>query len=155
MFKKIHVYDCDGVLVDTAHRYRNKPDGTIDLDYWIANRTRENIAKDKILPLAKNYLDDCINPEIFTILCTSRVYNALDIEFIIGRLGAPDKLLMRPVDNMEGDAALKAKQLLRIFNLIQFQKLPRTLWEDNKKNIAVLQDFFTHTIYVPSHITES
>ena len=154
MFKTIHVYDCDGVLVDTAHRYRNKPDGTIDLDYWIANRTRENIAKDKILPLAKNYIADCIDSETYTILCTSRVYNALDIEFIIGRLGAPDKLLMRPEGNNEPDAALKCKQLLRIFNLIQFQNLPRTLWEDNRKNIEMLKEFFTHTNYVQSHIKD-
>jgi len=155
MYKKIHVYDLDGVLVDTSHRYRNLSNGAIDLQYWIANRTAEKIAKDKLLPHARQYVDDCMTPEIFTVLCTSREYNPLDIEFIVGRLGAPDKLLMRPEGNTESDAILKRQQLQRLFNLIQFQKLPRTLWEDNPINIDRLREIFTHVIYVPSFITGS
>lgn len=152
-YKKIHVYDLDGVLVDTSHRYRNKPDGTIDIDYWFANRTKENIAKDKILPLARQYQDDCINPFIYTVICTSRMYNEIDIEFIIGRLGAPDKLIMRPEGNTGPDDFLKFNQLRRLFNLRQFKKLPRTMWEDNPRNIDTLRQLFTHMVYVPSHIT--
>lgn len=155
MFKIIHVYDLDGVLVDTSHRYRNKPDGTIDIDYWVANRTKKKIAQDKILPLAKQYLSDCINSEIYTVLCTARVINILDLEFIVGRLGYPDKLLMRPENNTECDAGLKFKQLNSLFSLRQFSKLPRKLWEDNKRNIAKLQKLFTKTFYIPSHITEN
>lgn len=153
MFRKIHVYDLDGVLVDTAHRYRNKPDGSIDLDYWLANRTAENIAKDKLLDRAWQYVEDVLNPFIYTVVCTSRAYHALDIAFISDRLGAPDKLIMRPVGNMENDAILKRRQLQRLFNLRQFQKLPRVLWEDNPLNIDALRDLFTQCIFVPSHIT--
>jgi hypothetical protein len=152
-YKLIHVYDLDGVLVDTAHRYRNKSDGTIDLEFWIANRTAEKIADDKLLPLAKQYIADCINPQIYTIICTSRAYHVLDIEFIIGRLGAPDKLIMRPEGNTEGDAVLKRRQLQRLFNLKQFQWLPRRLWEDNPRNIEGLRNLFSSCYYVPSHIT--
>lgn len=49
----IFVFDLDGTIVDTSHRYRNKP-GTneIDLDYWFANSTPEMIARDTLLPLA-------------------------------------------------------------------------------------------------------
>ena len=64
MYKKIHV--------DTSHRYRTLKNGNIDLRYWIANRTEENIAKDKLLPLHKQYIADCVNPETYTILCTAR-----------------------------------------------------------------------------------
>lgn len=154
MFKIIHVYDLDGVLVDTAHRYRNLPDGTIDLRYWLANRTEQNIAKDKILPLARQYQRDCLSDSIYTIICTSRMYHVLDIEFIIGVLGAPDKLIMRPEDNCEGDAVLKRRQLQRLFNLKQFRFLPRRLWEDNPLNIAALESLFTKCFFIPSHITQ-
>ena len=150
--KQIHVYDMDGVLVDTSHRYRNLPDGTIDLEYWFANRTREQIAKDILLPLAKQYQSDCINENIYTIICTSRMYNLLDIEFIVGRLGCPDKLIMRPEGDTTADGILKRRQLQRLFNLKQFQWLPRRLWEDNPHNIAALTHLFTKTFLIPSHI---
>lgn len=48
----IIIFDLDGTVIDTSHRYRNLPCGTIDLDYWFANSTPEMIAKDKLLPLA-------------------------------------------------------------------------------------------------------
>lgn len=153
MFKLIHVYDLDGVLIDTSHRYRNLPNGAIDLDYWITNRTREKIAQDKLLPLAHQYIKDCINPEIYTVICTSRQDHALDREYLANYLGLPDKLIMRPVDNHESDDVLKRRQLQRIFNLKQFQNLPRQFWEDNKKNIEACRDLFDSVFYVPSHIT--
>lgn len=153
MLKLIHVYDLDGVLVDTEHRYRNLSSGVIDLDYWIENRTAEKMAHDKLLPLAKQYVADCINPQIYTIVCTSRVYHALDIQFITTRLGSPDKLIMRPDGNTDADAILKRRQLQRLFNLKQFQWLPRKLWEDNPRNINALRDLFSKCFLIPSHIT--
>lgn len=153
MFKKIHVYDLDGVLVDTSHRYRNKPDGSIDLDYWFANRTAEKIAQDKLLPLASQYQNDCTNPHIYTVICTARAHHALDIDFIVNILGTPDKLIMRPVGNMGRDDFLKFNQLRALFNLRQFKNLRRELWEDNQQNIATLSQLFSKTFYVPSHIT--
>ena len=151
MIKRIEVFDCDGVLVCSQHRYRNKPDGTIDLDYWIENRTPDKIARDTLLPHAKRYMASNADPEVYTVICTSRVWNVHDIEYIVGYLGAPDKLIMRPVDNFEGDAILKVRELKRLFNLKQFQLLPRFLWEDNKKNINALRDMFTLCYYVDSN----
>lgn len=152
MFKRIHTYDLDGVLVDTSHRYRNKADGTIDLDYWFAKR--HLIDNDTLLPLAKQYLADCLNPEIYVIICTSRSHYIDDINFITTRLGAPNKLIMRPMGNMEGDAKLKRRQLQRIFNLRQFKNLPRRFWDDNKKNLEACRHLFDEVFHVPSTITE-
>ena len=152
MFKRIHVYDLDGVLVDTSHRYRNRPDGSIDLNYWLANRTEKKIAKDKLLPLAKQYIADNANPEIYTVICTARQYHPLDIAFIFSHLGAPDKLIMRPVGNMEPDAQLKFKQLRTLFNLRQFQKLPRKFWDDNPRNLIACNSLFDDSFHVASEI---
>lgn len=153
MLKRIHVYDLDGVLVDTSHRYRTDKDGTTDMQYWLANHTADKIAQDKILPLARQYLNDCLAQDIYCILCTVRTMHELDLEFIIGRLGTPDKILMvgETSPPYTKDYLLKRRALQRIFNLIQLQKLPRTLWEDNRKTIDKLGDMFTHTIYVPSN----
>ena len=98
MFKAIHIYDIDGVLVDSSHRYRNKPDGSIDIDYWFSMATAENIAKDSLLPMAAQYKADLDNPEIYTVICTSRAAKKADFDFIANRLGMPNKLLVRPVD---------------------------------------------------------
>lgn len=51
----IVIFDLDGTVIDTSHRYRNKPCGTIDLDFWFANSTPEMIAQDKLLPLAATW----------------------------------------------------------------------------------------------------
>ena len=154
MHKKIHVYDIDGVLVDTSHRYRNKSDGTIDLEYWFQNRTAEKIALDKLLPHAAQYRDDINDPKIFTMLCTSRMVHALDMDFIKYRLGWPDVCIMRPLGNMDADDVLKLRQLKRIFSQRHLKDLPRTLWEDNPRNIDTLRELFTQCIFVPSHITK-
>lgn len=152
MLQRIHVYDLDGVLVDTSHRYRNKPNGAIDLAYWFKNRTEKNMRKDKMLPLAKQYIADCLSEEIYTILCTARSYHPLDIAFIYSYLGAPDKLFMRPVGDERNDDIIKFAQLNGFFNLRQFRNVPKKLWEDNAKNIETLQPIFNNCFFVPSQI---
>jgi len=150
MLKRIHVYDLDGVLVDSSHRYRNTAQGTIDLQHWLANRTAENIARDTLLPHSENYHHDIVNPHTYVIVCTSRSMSLDDTDFIVNRLGAPDRIIMRPIGNVENDAILKRRQLQRIFNLKQFAKLPRILWEDNPLNIDALRDLFSRTVFVQS-----
>lgn len=153
MFKRIHVYDLDGVLVDTSHRYRTDKNGATDIQYWVENSTAKKMAKDKILPLAKQYIHDCIDPEIYCILCTVRAMHVLDLQYIVGHLGMPDKILMvgESKPPYTKDHILKRRALQRMFNLIQLQKLPRTLWEDNQITIDRLSDMFTHTIHVNSN----
>lgn len=153
MIKRIHVYDLDGVLIDSSHRYRNKPDGSIDLNYWLQNRTQDKIAKDTLLPLANQYKADIENRSIYTIICTARARHALDYQYIKQHLGLPDRLYMRPWNNQQTDATLKRLQLQRLFNLRQFQKLHSRLWEDNLRNIEALRDLFTECFHIPSTIT--
>lgn len=150
MIKRIHVWDLDGVLVDSSHRYRNNGNGSIDLAHWLANRTPENIARDTVMERAQEYHADIVDPFTYVIICTSRTMSLDDTDFIVNRLGAPDRIIMRPIGNMEGDAILKRRQLQRIFNLRQFSKLPRVLWEDNPLNIDALRDLFSHVVYVQS-----
>lgn len=153
MFQKLHIYDVDGVLLDSSHRYRNKPNGSIDLDYWFMKATPENIAKDKPLPLAKQYASDCLNPHIYVIVCTARAYSIADRE-TIEALGKPNKLLMRPRGNMENDAKLKRKQLVKLLNLKQFNRLQSRFWDDNIKNLDALRDRVSECFLIKSRICD-
>jgi len=152
MIKQINVFDLDGVLVDSSHRYRNKPNGSIDIDYWIANHTPKMIALDKVLPTHWRYVDSILNPQIYVIICTVRTPHQMDIDYINNKLGAPDKILMlgQKCKPFTKDYILKRRALQRVFNLRQFQNLPRMLWEDNQLNIDALQDLFSRCIYVQS-----
>ena len=153
MIKRIKVYDLDGVLVDTSHRYRNNADGSIDLDYWFAMRSKENIERDQLLPMAKQYQRDNANPETYVIICTARLHDPLDIDFISRRLGMPNKLIMRPQGNLDNDGKLKHRALSRLFNLKQFRHIPRFFWDDNIKNLAACVTLFTKVFHIESEIT--
>ena len=150
MFKKIHVYDMDGVLVDTSHRYRNR-NGAIDLDHWLANSHK--IDKDTLLPLASQFVKDCANSEIYTVLCTARTSHPRDVAYIHRELATPNKIIMRPYGDNTPDAKLKRRYLSRLFNLRQFANLPRFFWEDNQRNIDACRNLFTRCFYIQSEIT--
>lgn len=155
MFKAIHIYDVDGVLVDSSHRYRNKADGSIDLEYWFENATAENIAKDSLLPMAEQYKADLDNPEIYTVICTSRAAQKADFEFIKARLGMPNKLIVRPIGNMEADSILKRRELCKLLNLRQFKKMARRFWDDNIRNLDAVRTLNVQCNLVQSKICEA
>jgi hypothetical protein len=50
--KKIAIFDLDGTVIDSEHRTPNKADGTLDLERYFELKTRENIFRDTVLPLA-------------------------------------------------------------------------------------------------------
>jgi phosphoglycolate phosphatase-like HAD superfamily hydrolase len=154
MIKAIHIYDMDGVLVDTSHRYRNLPDGTIDLTYWLENARPEKIALDTLLPLAEQYKADIANPEIYVVICTARQAIKADFDYIANRLGNPDKIICRPIGNSESDAKLKRRGLCKLLNLKQFQKITRKFWDDNRKNLDAVADLGLQLIHVKSKICE-
>lgn len=144
----------DGVLVDTSHRYRNLPDGTIDLDFWFANNVPAKVAQDTLLPLAEQYKADLADPETYTVICTARACHPHDFEFIEQRLGQPNKLISRPLGNNEADGKIKRRGLCKLLNLKQFQNITRRFWDDNKKNLDAVADLGLQLIHVKSNICE-
>ena len=74
MIRKVEIFDMDGTIVDSTHRYRTMPCGTkIDLEYWRANEYRA--MEDKLLPLADYYKECLANPNVYVILANARVLN--------------------------------------------------------------------------------
>lgn len=130
--KKIHVYDMDGCIVDSSHRYRTMPCGTkIDLPYWIENEHKT--LEDTLLPLAAQYQADVANPEIFTIIATARIWCNLTQAFAETVLGLPNfHIARRDRDDTRGGAALKITGVKRLLNLKQFCKVEEIhVFEDN------------------------
>jgi len=153
MLKRIHVYDLDGVLVDSSHRVRYHADGSQDMDFWMDSFTPENVKLDKTLPHSWQYVQDILNPFIYVVLCSVRHSAPINIKQVREHIGTPNKMLLIGEHKPPFKPAhvLKRRQLQRIFNLRQFHGLPRTLWEDNPRTIDALDDLFTHTIYVQSN----
>ncbi len=47
------IFDLDETVIDSSHRTPNHADGTLNLNAYIALHTPENVALDKLLPLAR------------------------------------------------------------------------------------------------------
>lgn len=150
MIRKVNIYDMDGTIVDSSHRYRTMPCGTrIDLQYWRENE--KHAMRDGLLPLAKQYQEDLKNPEVFVIIATARVMNGPDWQFVREILGEPDYLISRnPGDSISG-GDLKIRGLQKFFNLNWFAKAEVTFYEDNVQYLKKVCDRFQiRGVYIPS-----
>jgi len=155
MIKNIHIFDIDGTLVDSSHRYRTIWNGskiTIDLPHWKANE--KHFAKDTLLPLAERFAELNKDPETYTIWITARTRKHLteSFDWLVSKMGQPNKWFCRPDGSMESGAVLKTKQLNSIMNLKQFQKANRFFYEDNKDYLdAVCSAIDAVPVYVESN----
>jgi hypothetical protein len=152
MIKRVSIYDMDGTIVCSMHRYRTVIDERgerIDLGYWRENEYRA--MEDSLLPLADQYKSDLLDPECFVIIATARILRIADMTFIQTVLGEPDYIISRP-DGYEGSgAALKVNGLACFFNLKQFRDAEFTFYEDNVTYLkAVCDRFGIRGVYVPS-----
>jgi phosphoglycolate phosphatase-like HAD superfamily hydrolase len=135
MIKEIHIFDLDGTLVDSSHRYATVWNGekvTIDIDHWRANE--DKFWLDLLLPTTATYKMLNNHPDVYTIWITARTEKHMNEseDWLIEKLGAPNKMFCRPNGNNESGATLKAKQLKSFFNLRQFANVEKTFYEDNK-----------------------
>lgn len=148
--KRVSIYDMDGTVVNSLHRYRTLPCGTkIDLEYWRANEHKAY--DDTLLPLADQYAKDLEDKECYVIIATARVLRDADMKFIKDKLGMPDYIISRKDgDNISG-GLLKIKGLKKFFNLKNFKNAAWVFYEDNTSYLKAVCDYFSITgVYVPS-----
>lgn len=152
---KIHrvaIYDMDGTIVDSSHRYRTIVDDAgerIDLQHW---RENQHLAMDdSLLPLAEQYRLDLRNENCFTIIATAREMHAPDWEFVNNVLGMPDHFISRTPGDSQSGKTLKINGLARFFNLKPFKAAEFVFYEDNVQYLkAVCDRFGIRGVYVPS-----
>lgn len=148
MIKRLAIYDMDGTIVCSLHRYRTIGD-KIDLAYWRENEFRA--MDDSLLPLAEQYKADLLDPECYTIIATARVIHAPDLEFINTVLGAPDYLISRKDGDNTSGGILKIRGLQKFFNLKNFKNAAAVFYEDNATYLKTVCDKFNiRGVYVPS-----
>jgi hypothetical protein len=152
MIKRFAIYDMDGTIVDSSHRYRTQitPAGEkIDLQFW---RDHEHLAmNDGLLPLVSQYRADLADPECYVVIATARVMGEPDWQFVREILGEPDYLISRKPGDGQSGKTLKIGGLAKFFNLVNFKTADVVFYEDNVEYLkAVCDRFKIRGIYIPS-----
>jgi hypothetical protein len=106
------IYDLDGTVVCSKHRYRSLENGGIDLPFWIKSNTRANCFKDSLLPAIRTMRRD-YNDGHNIIVCTARVLSEHDYQFFDVMNIPFHVMLSRPIGNTQNDADLKEWHLRR------------------------------------------
>jgi hypothetical protein len=149
---KVSIYDMDGTIVDSLHRYRTIVSETgerIDLNYWRENEYRA--FDDSLLPLAYQYQEDLQNPNTFVVIATARVLHSPDFCFIAEKLGEPDYIVSRNEGSNISGSILKINGLQKLFSTVKFETEDITFYEDNISYLkAVCDRFNIKGVYVPS-----
>jgi hydroxymethylpyrimidine pyrophosphatase-like HAD family hydrolase len=150
---KLAIYDMDGTIVDSSHRYRTilGEDNIerIDLEYWRDNEYKA--MQDGLLPLAEQYMQDLKDSSIYVIIATARVIQGPDMQFINEVLGKPDYLVSRKKGDNQSGKTLKINGLQRFFNLKQFKTADAVFYEDNIQYLKAVCDHFNiRGVYIPS-----
>lgn len=146
---RIAIYDMDGTIVDSTHRYRTI-DNKIDLDYWRANEYKA--MQDSLLPLAEQYKRDLADANCYVIIATARVMHEPDYKFVNEILGKPDYIISRKDGDTVSGGILKIRGLQKFFNLKNFRNAAAVFYEDNTAYLkAVCDKFNIMGVYVPSN----
>lgn len=150
--KRVAIYDMDGTIVDSSHRYRTIVDDhgeRIDLDYWVENKHK--VMLDGFLPLVEQYRADLADPECYVIIATARVMYQPDREFVESKLGMPDYFISRSEGDTQSGKTLKINGLAKFFNLLNFRDADFVFYEDNIEYLkAVCDRFNIRGVYIPS-----
>lgn len=153
MIKHIAIYDMDGTIVDSSHRYRTVQDSQgiarIDLQYWRDNEYRA--MEDTLLPLAEQYRRDLQCEYTYVIIATARVMNTPDWQFVREILGMPDHMISRAAGDTRSGGLLKVLGLQKFFNLKNFRDADAVFYEDNIQYLRTVCDHFKiRGVYMPS-----
>ena len=142
------IWDLDGTVIDSSHRYSTLANGDIDLPRWIADNTRENIERDTLLPLARLMQSNYANGDV-VIICTARVLGVWDKVFLADHGIKAHFVLSRALGDNRGDAEMKRAKLLALFAdlKIPFARWTRnaTFYDDNMGVLNMAEKFGIRT----------
>lgn len=154
--KHVHVFDLDGVLLDSSHRYLTvtiNGKEKICLDHWRENEKLNHL--DKALPLAEYYKKLLTTKNCFVIIATSRILKVSDYTHISNVLGLPDGIVSR-LHNKQKGASMKIKGINRILEDCELsQHITNnniTVYEDNIEYLKGICDSLKCIgVYIPSN----
>lgn len=137
---KIYIFDIDGTIIDSDHRYKAacNLDGTLNLPKYL--KTRHLMHKDTLLPLA-NYLRRKYEQGHYIVLATSRNIDEMDLQFLRDNNIPYHTIKSRPWGMNGPDGELKRKLLMYLNNLKQFRNREKIFFDDLNENLKALSDF--------------
>ena len=121
------IWDLDGTVIDSSHRYSTLANGDIDLPRWIADNTKANIERDSLLPLARLMQSNYRQGDI-VIINTARVLGIHDHCFLADHGIKANFILSRAIGDNRGDAEMKRAKLIALFADL---KIPFARWTRN------------------------
>jgi hypothetical protein len=104
------IFDLDHTVIDSSHRQSTLKCGSLDLANWIENNTPENISRDTLLPLADLWKTLDKQGQMIGV-CTARVLQDADYEFLADNGLDYDFILSRPMGDSSKDDDLKERLL--------------------------------------------
>ena len=122
-----YIFDLDHTVIDSSHRQHTKADGSLDLDNWIENCTKEKIMADKLLPLA-DLMRSAYDRKNNVIICTARVLSVWDHVFLAENNLRSHAILSRKIGDTRKDDDMKRDLLLKHFKAL---KIPVARWTRN------------------------
>ena len=136
---RVVIYDLDGTVIDSSHRIRLHENGSLDLEHWKQNSTRDMIFQDSLLPLYWQLVDDYKNGNI-VVICTARNLGKYDWEYLHSMGIYYDYVISRPENVNTVDHVLKANQLGWLFRFKQFKDLAKSFYDDNLNNLKAVSE---------------
>ena len=131
---KTFIFDLDHTVIDSSHRQITLADGSLDLNNWIENCTKEKIMADKLLPLANHWRALALGSRNEIVVCTARVMGKHDHAFLATHGLDADAVLSRAMGDRSGDADLK-ERLLR-----QYASDTGRSWARFSRNACIYDD---------------
>lgn len=137
------IFDLDETLIDSKHRTPRNADGTVNLEHYRKHATKENIFKDKLLPLASEARRLYASGEHYIIFCTARHMHDADYMFLHRHGLKANTILSRDRASSKhylmGDADYKTTWLRPFKTLRQFIGEQFVMFEDEKRVISAMR----------------
>lgn len=136
------IYDLDGTVIDSSHRQLTKPDGSLDLEHWRENCTKDKIMQDRLLPLAEHMRRNLERGAIVAV-STARVLSRHDLAFLNSHGLRPYWIFSRAPNDTRRDHDLKAEHFA---TMREYGFDPMVMFDDNLNvlEMAASQGIATH-----------